>query len=802
MHRILFISLMYLLIHLGAAAQYKLGGQVQDGEQQPLEEVTLRLQKLNEEVVQPLRMQIATKDHFIFKDLQKGLYLLEASKTGYSDYSIYLNIQKDSNITLRLPVYTKDLETVSVHSKTSDVIELPDKTVFKMDRSVTAAGANVLTAVSKLPGIKIEGGDIVLTGKGSLKIMIDNKMVELSQSNLSSYLASYNSALIDKIELITHPDASYDAAGAAGILHIITKSGSTEGWSGSMQGSYGQQNTYNNFNLTGSLNYQKNKWNGFANVSLQRNKALLGWIIGVEYPDYSWSLNDTGIYKMDDYNAHFGLGYQISKKSRIQLSYQYGYHEEGRGLGGHDDVKNYIINRQSGQSDSVVRSFAVYNPVAKIGGINLHYNTAIGDKGATLSSDVDYFNFYRTDYSNFKGYTQVPDLAAPASNISLFYNTAKQNIRIYTFKADIALPTSFADLKFGVKSSNIKIYSDALYYNRTSGANSYDSSKSNIYDYSENTQAVYIQGDKKWDAFIMNMGLRAEYTSIEGHSISLGRTDHSDYIKFYPSLSLSYTAGEHHKLWLEFGKRINRPTFWNLNPYRSLLTSFAYYDGNPALSPEYISQLELGHSIKNLLFSRLYYRHLSNGFTDLTIGKTDTFLVYRTPMNFLSTDSWGLQENLNLQPFRWWELGVQANLYYTKSHTSLDYVKAKSGWGEYLSMNNNIYLNAKKTFSGAVNYWCQFPETSNISRSNTYHSLDLGLRYQAPNQKWVLGVSATDIFKTSAPTYYTEVNGLPQRYEHFQLNRSVTVSLSYSFGRHTKSVDTPATGNEEERSRL
>lgn len=793
-----FISV--LLLHQLLLAQSSLKGHIVDEKHAIIPDAAVQLRLLTDTTIK--QGQNSHQGAFQFTGLQKGLYELRVSKTGYKAAALYIQLSNDTALKVQLQPFTEELGQVIVTGKKKVIEQKPDRIIFNVSSSVTAQGGNALTALSKVPGVKISGSDIGLAGKGSVKVMVDNKMLDISDKNLTNFLASYPARDIDKIEVITSPGANYDAAGSAGIIHILTKTGKQEGWSGAMQGSYGQQNGYNNFNLNGSVNYKKDRWNAFASVNLKRSRELMGWIIGVEYPDHSWSLNDTGIYRIDDYAATVGVGYQLSQNSQLQLSYHYGYREEGHKLNGHDDVKNYITNHSTGQLDSVIRSYAVYNPVAKTNSLNLHYSTQLDEKGTTLSGDGDYFNFFRTDYSHFKGYTQIPDLQSPESNISLFYNTAKQNILIYTLKADLRIPGEFANWMIGAKMSNINIYSDALYYNVLTGDKVYDSTKSNIYDYTENTQAAYIQGDKKWAAFTLSAGLRAEHTTTRGHSISLDKTHKNNYIKFYPSLSFTYAASTANNFWLEYNKRINRPTFWTLNPYRSLLTAFAYYDGNPALKPEYTSQLELGHSYKQILYTSVYYRHTSNGFDNLTIGAPDTNLVYRTPLNFLNTTTWGLQERLNLQPAGWWDAALQFNLYYTNSKSALDYVDNLDGWGKYLSIGNTFYLNQQKTFSGALNFWCQFPEVDHIGTTNTYNSLDLGLLYTTLNKKWTLGLNATDIFKNSAPTYYTKVNGLQQSYEHFQLNRSVVFSLTYQFGSRPKAATDQKTGNEDERSRL
>jgi len=490
--RLICTFLALLVFNQWLLAQITLSGKITGSNQEKVADAAVELKLMTDTTFKA--GQNSQNGQFSFNGLKKGLYMITASKTGYLQSKSYIQLEADSSVQLELQPYIEEQQQVTVTGKKKLIQQKPDRVIYNVSSSVTAQGGNALTALAKIPGVKISGTNIGLAGKSGVKVMVDNKLLEISDENLTNYLTTLATKDIDKIEVITSPGANFDAAGGAGIIRIVTKTVHQQGWSGSVQGSYGNQNTYDNYTFNGSVNYKKNKWSGFANVNLNRHKELMGWIIGVEYPTYNWSLNDTGIYRIDDYNGTVGLGYQIGKKSQIQISYHFGYREEGHHLDGHDDVKNYITDKE-GNIDSVIRSYATYNPIAKTNAVNLHYNTELDSKGTTLSADADYFNFFRTDYSNFRGYAQ-PAIQNDGEQNALFSNTAKQNILIYTAKADLSLPTEFATWMIGAKYSDIHIYSDALYYNRATGTPVFDSSSSNIYDYTEKTQADYIQGSK------------------------------------------------------------------------------------------------------------------------------------------------------------------------------------------------------------------------------------------------------------------------------------------------------------------
>lgn len=60
--------------------------------------------------------------------------------------------------------------------------------------------------------------------------MINDRIVQMSGSELLNYLKSVRSENIAKIEVITTPPAKYDAQGNSGIINIVLKKNSNLGW--------------------------------------------------------------------------------------------------------------------------------------------------------------------------------------------------------------------------------------------------------------------------------------------------------------------------------------------------------------------------------------------------------------------------------------------------------------------------------------------------------------------------------------------------------------------------------------------
>src|SRR5690606_40794019 len=107
------------------------------------------------------------------------------------------------------------------------------------------------------------------------------------------------------------------------------------------------------------------------------------------------------------------------------------------------------------------------------------------------------------------------------------------------------------------------------YYDLTSGVPIFDISQSNQFKYEENTQAVYFSAQKeiteKWEAKI---GLRLENTQLKGNSVTLNQENETNYTKLFPTAYLSFTPNDNHSFSLNYNRRINRPNYNFLNPFR------------------------------------------------------------------------------------------------------------------------------------------------------------------------------------------------------------------------------------------
>jgi outer membrane receptor protein involved in Fe transport len=94
-------------------------------------------------------------------------------------------------------------------------------------------------------------GNVSLRGSQNIRVLINNRPSTITAGSIADALKQIPSDLIKSVEVITSPSARYDAEGSGGIINIITKKNTLEGFSLNVDGSAGIRGS--NLGLNGSL---------------------------------------------------------------------------------------------------------------------------------------------------------------------------------------------------------------------------------------------------------------------------------------------------------------------------------------------------------------------------------------------------------------------------------------------------------------------------------------------------------------------------------------------------------------------
>ena len=143
-----------------------------------------------------------------------------------------------------------------------------------------------------------------------------------------------------------------------------------------------------------------------------------------------------------------------------------------------------------------------------------------------------------------------------------------QKVNNFSIKTDAEIPLKFVNLSFGGKISYIKTTNDVKLYNTTTGIPVFDPNQSDEFEYNENIQALYFSINKKINKWETQLGIRYENTKTEGNSISLNQINSNNYSKFFPTAYISYVPNDDYTFSLNYSKRLSRPPYGRLNPFK------------------------------------------------------------------------------------------------------------------------------------------------------------------------------------------------------------------------------------------
>ena len=164
--------------------------------------------------------------------------VMNISPTGRS-----LNL---GNITLEEDIHL--LDEVVVTARTEALKASLERTSINASANMSSSKGSAIDVLNSASSVTISNDVISIRGNSNILVLIDG--IPTTVSDLSAIPA----ANIKNIDIITNPDASYDAGGTGGIINIVSKKGGSKGFSGVVAANYG----FNHF-VTGNAAFTFNR---------------------------------------------------------------------------------------------------------------------------------------------------------------------------------------------------------------------------------------------------------------------------------------------------------------------------------------------------------------------------------------------------------------------------------------------------------------------------------------------------------------------------------------------------------------
>jgi outer membrane receptor protein involved in Fe transport len=795
MTKIKLITILFIIFFpFKLISQIRITGQTLNTKNAPIEHLEIQLQNKDSIIV---KSELTNFEGKFTIQTEKGEYVVLIKRLGDIIYRQKINLIEVLNLGIITIIENQhQIEEIVVVSKKKLIERKVDRIIFNIENSIASSGGDAIDALKVTPSIKVQNDKISMVGKSEMSVLIDDRPVQLSGDDLINFLKTIKSDDIKNIEVITNPPAKYEAQGNNGLVNIKLKKAKKNSLNGNLKTTYTQAK-YPLANLGGSLNYQKNKLTITSNGNYNNGSIAPYQDYSIYYPNYLWFETSKVRNYRNSKSGRFTIDYQVNPKTIIGLQYSGAFEKPIR----KGENTSYILNNNS-VLDSLIITPSQLEVKRKTHSLNFHSVTKIDTLGTQYSIDIDYFKFKSDLDNNFSTTTVLPNnVIVPNSYISA-NNLSKQNINIYSAKIDYEMPLKWINLSFGAKISFINNNSQVSYFETTNINSVFDPTKSNIFNYKENTQALYVSGNKKllekWD---LQFGLRTENTQTIGYSETLNQTNKINYIKLFPTLYLTYKVTENSSWGLNYNKRINRPNYGDLNPFRLYSSSYNYSEGNPFLKPFYTDNIDISHTYKDF-YTSIYFSYLNNGYDQVTYVSPLSISQIVTPYNFYKQKTVGLMENYVFNKIKWWESMNQMTVFYSKTLSKIEEnVPTISNWAFTFNSNNTFSLNKTKTIKAELNSNYMSPSVAGSYKVSEIYYFDAGLKLSFLEKKLQVTINTMDVFRTNKSTYTQIVNSIKQKNYDYPDSQKIRLSLIWNFGKAIK-VEKREQSNEMEKNRI
>lgn len=703
-------------------------------------------------------------------------------------------------------VKTKNIEGITL---TKQVFKKQsDRFVYDVAASPVAKGNTTFDLLKQTPLLSsTDDKTLKIAGKNNVLIYINGRKSNMDAESLVQFLKNTPAENIQKIEVITVPGSEFQVESSDGIINIVLKKKMSDGLNGNMRMS-NTTNKYNGSQASFSANYRKGKLG--VSASLSGGENIEAQTYTLRNGTASTSNESTG--DIDDPNKNIGgylnIDYQLNDNSNLALSWNTWANKSYNSTVNlfntikDDDGTRYTWSKNREDARSYNNS------------LNLNYELKTDSSGSKLNLNAAYLNYRRFQFTDNKTFISDINMGIGKNSTQVIQdlpqiinNFSGMADYIQKFKNDLTISVggNYNKTKTDNDSKNITYFFDP--------AKDPDP-RPNHFIYDENIYGFYLTAEKKFsDKISGKIGARYEITN------SLGTSDNAptdalkrierNYKNILPYLSFNYAINDKNNISYSFSSRMRRPSFWELNPVKNILTDDNYTQNNPFVKASSTYNQELTYMYKNSYFLILNHSYIQDAITqvplqgypvspDGTVGENPVLRYIRT--NFGNKQEMSAMVGIQKSFFKqYWttnfNIGVQHNI----NNGSLDTDpttgdRFKNRDGEYIvytnktnstslliQTNNTIRLDKAKTWFFGLNYF--FVDRQQIELGSLKNLMSLDLSIKKLWNDWTFAVNVNDILNTNIVKIEDyQANGNYNYIHQNRYNRSVTVSLTYNFG--------------------
>lgn len=747
MRKILFVWV--LLMPLMAKAQIR--GTVCDENQQPISFANVSLLGTDS-----IFIEGSTTDEegmFTFNHVAPSAAIwVKVSAIGYK--TTVKPLENNGNMgTLILPMENVLLNEVTVKGQHPTHKLSKGGVVTTIHGSVLELLGNTLDVIEQLPGVRREGDEISIFGKGTPAIYINGR-------KLSDYNELYRLSPkeIESIEVINNPGAKYEAE-VKSVLLIRTVKKQGEGWSGTSQAVVRTAHSWSQSDDL-SVNYRKGNLDVFSAFSFdyaqryqqQRNTTT------IQTKDDSYLLtSDISILPQStSYTFNCGFNWQINPKHVFGAKYE--FQSTPRNPSDWNTHESVVLNGTPVDNIDYQTRWERKNTPLNI--LNIYYIGEYGNWRFTLNNDY---------------YSSRSRAAQEIDEVSVSEGEATINSLNHVKSTMLA---SKGVLEYAFGKNSIEGGYEYTHTNRTDLYYNYGDFLPDADDnIKEKNLAGFVSVTFPIGAYELSGGIRYEHSVSDYYQDNVWIAEQSrKYNRLFPNLNFTFPIKQA-KFTLSYTAKTRRPLYSQLSSNIQYDDRFTYETGNPLLQPEINHDITLAGIYKWIFFSASYQY-----IEDAIMGIVEPYQEGE-PINLMTYLNYGHLSKYDVVLFlspriSKWSPRLQLNLMGQDLKLPvMDREKRMTNPLVFGSFYNSISIGKGFTVTGDIT--CHTSGDMDVVTLKPSWQIDLGMTKTQGD--WYFQLSATDIFKTARNSMITYGTQMKLDKWNYSDSQAIRLTIRYSF---------------------
>ncbi|MDR3668823.1 MAG: outer membrane beta-barrel family protein [Ignavibacteriaceae bacterium] len=621
------------------------------------------------------------------------------------------------------------LNSIQVTGRQNEKQTNIEKTKINVSKNISSVTGNVTDVLKSQSSISIDAENgIYLRGNGNILILLDGRPTTLTTLN------SIPASGVESIDIVTNPDAKYDAEGTGGIINIIMRRQNISGITGILMLNNG---FYNRVNGGLSMNFSKDIWNVSVSYNGKYEKADIKSNLTRQLftiPAYAEQVINS-IQTTPTHSAAFQLsakpGNNIISLGLKFMTPEIFNTQSIVGNNVNDNLPGIIFNRRNEITFS-----------RKIFESSLSYKKIFEKNKNEISFDAFYSGIRGSrpaEYYIGNEIKQKSDGGGAPTNITMQVDYLKS----------ISASGKF---EFGLKAFSRWNNFNYNFYDLDTISNQWIKNLiySNDLEHKEYIYSTYLMySDSLFKQVFYKAGVRLEYNTSKLIQNSINYQLNREYLFPFPYLMIKYNMDKVQEIGLSISRRITRPTYPQLNPFISVIDQITYETSNKYLTPEISDKVELYHSFTKEKFqfgSKIYFSTIKDFITQVSLLSNPDKLIL-TYVNGGRQNKTGGDFDATYKFSKMFLLSPGLSVFYTKSGGTYNEIDLSTNNLEWAGNLKAIIRPEQETELQILFNYNSPVNLPQFNLSEIYYA-DISAKRSFFENKLVLSLTLSDIFNT------------------------------------------------------